>query len=41
MSLVERLSRALMAGSAADVILLTGDHLDGEVDIATPTQAAD
>ena len=40
MTLVDRLSRALQAGNAADVVTLAGDQPDGDVVSAIPTQAA-
>jgi len=40
MTLVDRLSRALQAGNAADVATLAGDQHDGDVVSAIPTQAA-
>lgn len=40
MTLAERLGRALEAGHAREMSQLTGDHRDGDPDIATPTPAA-
>lgn len=40
MTLAERLARALETGHAQEMALLTGDHRDGDLDIATPIQAA-
>ncbi|MEG3123012.1 CoA pyrophosphatase [Sphingomonas sp. GB1N7] len=40
MTLAERLARALETGHAQEMALLTGDHRDGDSDIATPVQAA-
>ena len=40
MTLAERLFHALEAGNAADAVLLTGDHVDGDAVMDAPMQAA-
>lgn len=40
MTLADRLRHALDAGNAADTVLLTGDHVDGDAVMDAPMQAA-